>query len=80
MRFCRVLLTAAIALFAFAGHVVAIVGPLIMAPLVYFIRDAPAAFHVFVALLKPVAYRVIGSLKPEYRESLLTSGHSLQAA
>lgn len=66
--------------FARVGHVLAYVGPLIMAPLMYFVRDAPAAsVNLFIVSIKPVAYRLIALLKPEYRESWLTGGRSLQA-
>lgn len=77
MRYLRTFMIVAIACL---GHAVAFVGPLIVAPLMFLIRDAPAAAaHLFVALVNPVAFRLIALLKPEYRESWLTDGHSLQA-
>lgn len=66
--------------FARVGHVLAYVGPLIMMPLMYLVRDAPVAdINLFIASIKPTAYRLIALLKPEYRESWLTDGHSLPA-
>ena len=66
--------------FARVGHVLAYVGPLIMMPLMYLVRDAPAAdINLFVTSIKPTAYRLIALLKPEYRDSWLTYGRSLQA-
>lgn len=81
MHYHRILVSAAIACLASLGHVVAFVGPLIVAPLMYLVRDAPAAaLHLLVASVKPIAFRTLGLLSPEYRESWLTDGQSLRAA
>lgn len=80
MRFYYALRSVAIALIALAGHAVTIVGPLIAAPLIYLIRDAPATFWPSVAPVRPIACRIVSHLKPEYRESLRTAGLSLRAA
>jgi len=80
MHYHRILVSAAIVCLAALGHVVAFVGPLIVAPLMYLVRDAPAAaLHLFVVSIKPAAFRMIGLLAPEYRESWLTDGQSLGA-
>ena len=81
MRYSRMLFSLLTAIVALTGHVVAFVGPLIVAPLMYLVRDAPAAaVHLLVASIKPIAFRTIGRLSPEYRESWLTDGQSLRAA
>ena len=80
MSLHRYLLAAALFGFARVGHFLAYVGPLIMAPLLYLVRDAPAAaLNLFIVTVKPIAFRMIKRLKPEYRESWLTDGHSLLA-
>lgn len=81
MSYRRFFVTAALACLACIGHAVAYVGSLIMAPLMYLVRDAPAsALNLFVVTVSPIAFRVLQLLKPEYRESWLTDGHSLRAA
>ncbi|SOC46653.1 hypothetical protein SAMN05892877_12377 [Rhizobium subbaraonis] len=60
-----------------------IVGPVavaLAAPVMSFIRAAPlaAAFH-FLAPAKLVAFRIIGALKPVYRDSYRTHGLSLES-
>lgn len=80
MRFSQFLARAVIVCLAHLGHVVAFVGPLIVAPIMFLIRDAPAAaLNLFIVSVSPIGFRVLRLLKPEYRESWLTDGQSLQA-
>ncbi|MGD9476140.1 hypothetical protein [Shinella sp. G-2] len=80
MRYSRMLAFLLNACIVCIGHVAAFVGPLIVAPLMYLIRDAPAvAVHLFVTWIKPAAFRVLGVLSAEYRDSWLTDGQSLRA-
>ena len=79
MRYSQFLKGLVIFCLVYIGHAVAYVGPLIMAPVMYLVRDAPAAaIHLFVASVKPAAFRLIERLKPVYRESWLTDGRSLR--
>lgn len=80
MRYSQFLTRLVIVCLNHIGHAVAFVGPLIIAPVMFLIRDAPAAaIDLFVASVKPIGFRLIELLKPEYRESWLTDGRSLRA-
>lgn len=66
------------ALVSAIGFCLAIVGPLIAAPVMSFIRDAPAAaLFLFNMPGQLVDFVKISILKPVYRESYETHGLSL---
>lgn len=63
------------------GYVLALVAPLIVEPVMSFIRDAPAmTAYLFRLPAQLVAFLVISILKPIYRESYETHGLSLSSA
>ncbi len=63
------------------GYCLALVAPLIVEPVMRFIRDAPAAAAFLFRLpSRLIAFIVISILKPVYRESYETHGLSLTSA
>lgn len=68
-------------LLSWSGYCLALVAPLIVEPVMRFIRDAPAAAAFLFRLpVQLIAFMTIGRLKPVYRESYETHGLSLTSA
>ena len=62
-------------------YCLALVAPLIAEPVMFFIRDAPAAAaYLFRPPAQLIDFARISMLKPEYRESYETHGLSLSSA
>lgn len=52
-----------------------------LAPMIHLVREAPVSVSLsWLPRFKAVAFAFIGHLKPVYRESLLTNGHSLDGS
>ena len=81
MNFLRYGVTAFVFCLSRLYGVVAQVAPLILEPVMSFIRDAPAAAGFLFRLpLRLIAFAKISILKPVYRESYETHGLSLFGA
>lgn len=66
---------------SWSGYCLALVAPLIVEPVMRFIRDAPAAAaYLFRLPAQLIVFMTIGLLKPVYRESYETDGLSLTSA
>ncbi|WP_411037630.1 hypothetical protein [Shinella sp. BYT-45] len=78
MNVYRFVASAVVFCIARLGYVLALVAPLIVEPVMSFIRDAPAAAAFLLRLpARLVAFVVISILKPIYLESYRTNGLSL---